>query len=56
MDAVGMLESKISLWFGIATKAEPKRYNVDLVSCKEGLQNFRKPFFVLNSQRYMPVF
>lgn len=56
MDAVGMLESKISQWFGFPTKAEPLRYNVDLVSCREGLRNFRKPFFVLNSQRYMPVF
>ncbi len=39
-----------------ATKAEPKRYNVDLVSNDEGLRDFRKPFFVLDSQRYMLLF
>ena len=39
-----------------ATKAEPKRYNVDLVSNDEGLRDFRKPFFVLDSQRYMFLF
>ena len=39
-----------------ATKAEPKRYNVDLASNDEGLRDFRKPFFVLDSQRYMLLF
>ena len=39
-----------------ATKAEPKRYNVDLVSNDGGLRDFRKPFFVLDSQRYMLLF
>ena len=39
-----------------ATKAEPKRYNVDLGSNDEGLRDFRKPFFVLDSQRYMLLF
>ena len=39
-----------------ATKAEPKIYNVDLGSNDEGLRDFRKPFFVLDSQRYMLLF
>ena len=48
--------SQISQWFAFPTKAEPKRYNVNLVSNREGLRDFRKPFFVLDSQRYMLLF
>ena len=34
---------------GGAKKAEPKRYNVDLVSNREGLRVFRKPSFVIKT-------
>lgn len=37
-------------------KAEPKRYNVDLVSNREGLRVFRKPFFVVDYRRYSLLF
>ena len=33
----------------ITKKAEPKRYNVDLVSNREGLRAFRKPSFVIKT-------
>lgn len=50
------IRTKISLWFGFPRKAEPKRYNVDLVSYRVGLRVFRKPFFVVDYRRYSLLF
>ena len=49
-----------TVWVRPPPSAPKKQNQKDIMSIwsatKEGLRDFRKPFFVLNCQRYMPVF